>query len=72
VQPGPQLLVERSPSSKSISSAETALSSWLRLGRMDVFIALGRYWLETKTALGKSFAYVWSKVSEVVKNRFRG
>ena len=43
---------------------KSVLSSWLSLGRMNVSIALGRYWHETKGAAGRTLASLWKRVPE--------
>jgi pyruvate/2-oxoglutarate dehydrogenase complex dihydrolipoamide dehydrogenase (E3) component len=41
-----------------------AFTFWLSFGRMSVAIALGRYWHETKGAVRKALASLWSRAHE--------
>ena len=43
---------------------KSVFSSWLSLGRMNVSIALGRYWHETKGSVRRALAFLRSRASE--------
>ena len=43
---------------------KSVFSSWLSLGRMNVSIALGRYWHETKGSARRKLASLWKRAPE--------